>query len=130
MSRSKSIARSFVAVVAGFVFIAVTHTVTDKILETAGVLPTGNLWVGPGLVILVLGYRAVLSLIGCYITARLAPSKPLKHALILGVVGVVLSTLGAIANAQMNLGPDWYVWTLVAMSLPIAWLGGRWAEKK
>jgi hypothetical protein len=36
---------------------------------------------------MVLGYRAVLSLIGCYVTARLAPSNPMAHALSLGVIG-------------------------------------------
>jgi hypothetical protein len=49
----------------------------------------------------------------------------MKHAVALGILGVLLSTVGAIATANMNLGPAWYAWTLVAISIPIAWLGGK-----
>ena len=125
---SGQILRSIGAVLAGFIFIGVTHTGIDAILENIGVLPKGNLHVGTGLILIVVGYRAVLSLIGCYITARLAPHSPMKHALALGIVGVLLSTVGAIVTANMNLGPSWYAWTLVAISLPIAWLGGKLYE--
>jgi hypothetical protein len=123
-----SILKSVGAVLAGFIFIVVTHTATDAVLESIGVLPKGNLWVGPGLILLVIAYRAVFSLIGCYITALLAPHSPMKHALALGIVGVLLSTAGAIATANMNLGPSWYAWALVVISLPIAWLGGKLYE--
>lgn len=115
-----SILKSVGAVLAGLIFIGVTHSAMDAILERIGVLPKGHLHVGPGLIFIVIGYRAVLSLIGCYIAARLAPYSPMKHALALGVVGVLLSTVGAIVTANMNLGPSWYAWTLAAISLPIA----------
>ena len=128
MAISKSILRSVGAVLAGFIFIGVTHTATDAILEKMGVLPKGNLFVGTGLILIVIGYRALLSLIGCYITALLAPNRPMKHTLALGIVGVLLSTAGALATANMNLGPAWYAWTLVAISLPIAWLAGKLYE--
>lgn len=124
----RDILRSVGAVLAGLVFIGVTHTGTDAVLENIGVLPKGNLHVGTGLILIVIGYRAVLSLIGCYITARLAPNRPMKHALVLGIVGVLLSAIGAIVTANMNLGPSWYAWTLVAISLPIAWLAGKLYE--
>ena len=120
--------KSVGAVLAGFIFIVVTHTATDAVLESIGVLRKGNLHVSTGLILIVIGYRAVFSLIGCYITARLAPHSPMKHALALGIVGVLLSTVGAIATANMNLGPSWYAWTLVVISLPIAWLGGKLFE--
>jgi MFS-type transporter involved in bile tolerance (Atg22 family) len=125
---SKDILKSVGAVLAGLIFIGITHTGTDAILENTGVLPKGNLHVGTGLILLVIGYRAVLSLIGCYITALLAPKSPMKHALALGILGVLLSTAGAIATANMNLGPSWYAWTLVVLSLPIAWLAGKLYE--
>ena len=127
---SGQILRSIGAVLAGFIFIGITHTGTDAILENIGVLPKGNLRVGTGLILLVIGYRAVLSLIGCYITAWLAPNSPMKHALALGIVGVILSIVGAIVTANMNLGPSWYAWTLVAIALPIAWLGGKLYQLK
>jgi hypothetical protein len=123
---SKTTIKSIGAVLAGFIFIVITHTATDAILEGAGVLPKGHLFIGMGLILLVLGYRAVFSFIGCYLTAKLAPQNPMKHALILGGIGLVLSSVGAIAAA--DLGPAWYAWTLAAISLPIAWLGGKLHE--
>jgi hypothetical protein len=117
--------KSIGAVVAGFLFIGVTHSVTDAILEHTGVLPKGNLYTSTSIILLVIGYRAVFSLAGCYLTARLAPNNPMKHALILGGIGTALSAIGAIVTADMNLGPAWYAWSLVAIALPVAWLGGK-----
>ncbi len=124
----KTIFKSIGAVLAGMIFIVVTHTGIDAILQGAGILPKDNLFVGTGLILIVIGYRAVFSLIGCYLTARLAPQKPLKHALVLGFAGVLLSAVGTIVTANMNLGPAWYGWTLVAITLPIAWIGGKLRE--
>jgi hypothetical protein len=113
------------AVLAGFIFIGVTHSATDAILENAGVLPKGNLYVSTSLILFVIFYRAVFSVIGCYLTAKLAPKNPMKHALILGSIGTILSSIGAIVTADMNLGPAWYAWSLVVIALPVAWLGGK-----
>lgn len=125
---NKTTIKSIGAVLAGLIFIVITHTAMDAVLQGAGVLPKDNLFVGTGLILIVIGYRAVLSFIGCYLTARLAPHSPMKHALILGVIGLVLGSIGAIAAA--NLGPGWYAWTLAVMALPIAWLGGKLYEQR
>jgi hypothetical protein len=122
---TRNILRSAGAVLAGLAFIVVSHTGTDAALEALGVLPRDNLYVGTELILLVIAYRAVFSLIGCYITARLAPYRPMTHALVLGGIGVVASAVGAVVAA--DLGPAWYAWTLVAIALPIAWLGGKLA---
>jgi len=125
---NKTTFKSIGAVLAGLIFIVITHTATDAILEGAGVLPKGHLFVGTGLILLVLGYRAVFSFIGCYLTARLAPHNPMKHALLLGLIGLALSAVGAIVAA--DLGPAWYAWTLAVISLPLAWLGGKLYVRK
>lgn len=121
MNRLKSIG----AVIAGFIFIGITHSGTDAILESTGVLPKGHLYVSTGLVLFVILYRAVFSLLGCYITAMLAPKDPMKHSLILGGIGTILSAAGAIITADMNLGPAWYAWSLVVIALPVSWLAGN-----
>jgi hypothetical protein len=51
----------------------------------------------------------------------------MKHALIYGVVGVVLTIAGTIAtwNQGPEFGPHWYPLALIATSMPCAWLGGK-----
>ncbi len=123
---NKTTIKSIGAVLVGLIFIVITHTATDTVLQGAGVLPKDNLFVGTGLILIVIGYRAVFSFIGCFLTAKLAPHSPMKHALILGFIGLILGAIGAIVAA--NLGPGWYAWTLAAIALPIAWLGGKLYE--
>lgn len=117
--------KSIGAVLAGLIFIGVTHTTIDAILESIGVLPKGHLNVSAQRILFVIFYRAVFSLAGCYLTAKLAPKDPMKHSLILGGIGTVLSAVGAIATANMNIGPAWYAWSLAIIALPIAWLAGK-----
>jgi hypothetical protein len=117
--------KSIGAVLAGLIFIGVTHSAIDAILEGIGILPKGNLYVSTPLILFVIFYRAVFSLFGCYLTAKLAPRNPMMHSLILGGIGTLLSATGAIVTADMNLGPAWYAWSLVFIALPIAWLAGK-----
>jgi hypothetical protein len=117
--------KSIGAVFAGLLFIVITHTILDFIFEKIDLLPHGNLYTSTGIILFVISYRALFSLFGCYLTALLAPQKPMKHALILGGIGTLLSLVGVIVNAKMKLGPDWYAWSLVVIAMPIAWLGGK-----
>jgi hypothetical protein len=45
--------------------------------------------------------------------------------MILGVIGLVLSTIGAFGAIAMKMGPAWYPILLALTALPCAWLGGR-----
>ena len=80
-----------------------------------------------GLFLLSLAYRTVDSIIGTFIAASLAPNRPMRHALALGVIGVILASLGALATigAGPEFGPIWFPLSLVAISLPCAFVGGR-----
>jgi hypothetical protein len=122
---NKNVFKSIGAVLAGLIFIGVTHSIIDAILEGAGILPKGHLNVGPGLILFVVLYRGIFSFAGCYLTAKLAPRNPMKHSLILGGIGTVLSGAGAIVTASMSIAPAWYAWSLVVIALPIAWLAGK-----
>jgi len=122
---NKKIFKSVGAVLAGFIFIGVTHSATDAILESTGVLPKGHLYVSVPLILFVIFYRAVFIFAGCYITAKLAPKEPMKHSLILGVIGMILSAVGAIVTSDMNIAPAWYGWSLVIIALPLAFLAGK-----
>ncbi|PYS89852.1 MAG: hypothetical protein DMF62_06260 [Acidobacteria bacterium] len=123
------ILKSILAVLAGLIFIIFSHSLTDFILESFGIFPPPSeglhvTW----MLLLALGYRTVLSIVGCFITAKLAPQNAMKHAVILGFIGVFLSTVGAVIGIQMNLSDTWYPIALILVSLPCAWIGGRLAS--
>ncbi len=117
--------RSTAAVLAGFVAVVALSLATDQLLHALHVYPPwGQPMYDTGLCLLALAYRSFYAVLGSYIAARLAPQAPMRHALALGVVGLVLSTAGAIATIPMKLGPAWYPIALVLTALPCAWLGG------
>ncbi len=117
---------SSAAVLAGFIAIVVLSLGTDQLLHSLGVYPPwGQPMYDTGLNLLALSYRIIYGVLGSYITARLAPRSPMRHALILGAIGLVLSLAGAITAITMaDLGPSWYPIALALTALPCAWLGG------
>jgi hypothetical protein len=78
------------------------------------------------LFVLATAYRLAYGVAGGYVAARLAPDRPVAHAVALGFVGLALSTLGAVAtwNRGPAFGPKWYPLLLVVTALPSTWLGG------
>lgn len=120
------------AVLAGLILIFVLSMATDELLHATGAMSRGPLPMrgAEGLILGLLAYRLLYSIAGCYLTARLAPSHPMRHALALGVIGLVFSIMGALMNSQQSLGPAWYPWMLVLLALPCAWLGGKLAERR
>ncbi len=120
----KNLFKSVGACIVGILVGVILSIGTDQILEGNGILPHGNLWVSASLIVFVLAYRTVYNILGSYIVARLAPHHPMKHAIIVGVLGTIVSAIGAVAASSMDLGPGWYAWTLAALSLPSSWLGG------
>lgn len=99
-------------------------------MRAAGIFPNGPM--SDALFALATAYRTVYAISGAYLTARLAPSRPISHAIALGIVGVVFGAIGAITtwNAGPELGPHWYPLALVAISLPASWLGGKISPKQ
>jgi hypothetical protein len=123
--------RSTGAIVLGFVAVVVLSLGTDEVLHLLKVYPPwGHPMFEPGLNLLALSYRIVYTIIGSFIAARFAPRNPMRHAMILGAVGFVLSIPGVIIATHTNLGPAWYPIALVVTSLPCAWLGGVLYQRK
>ena len=119
--------RSIGAVLLGLVFIFVLSLATDQLLHSLNVYPPWGepMWDNK-LNLLALSYRVVYAIIGSYLTARFAPRNPMRHAMILGLIGLVLSSIGAIGAIVMaNLGPNWYPILLALTSVPCAWIGRR-----
>jgi hypothetical protein len=90
--------RRILSVIAGFAAILVLSVVTDIVLEQTGVFPPPDRGLfDTGLLLIAIAYRSVYSVAGCVIAAKLAPDHPFRHALALGVVGIIISSLGAVA---------------------------------
>ena len=118
--------RSTGAVLLGFVAVAVLSLGTDQVLHVLQVYPPWNQpMFDPGLNLLALAYRCVYTVVGGYIAARLAPHNPMRHAVALGVLGLVVGGVGAIVTiSKYDLGPDWYPIALALTGLPCTWFGG------
>jgi hypothetical protein len=120
--------RSVGAVLAGLLLNGVLSSATDMLLVAIGVFPPLRDFGNPvaysdSLLLLALIYRTVFGVLGCYVTARLAASRPMAHALALGGLGVLVGTLGAIA--AWDTWTHWYSLAIIAVTLPSSWLGAR-----
>jgi hypothetical protein len=124
--------RSIGAVVAGIFVGIILSLGTDALLHVIGIFPQLGQTMSDRLFMLATAYRTVYSVIGSYLIARLAPDRPMRHALAGGVVGIVLCLVGAIAtwNREPSLGPHWYPLALIVTALPCAWLGGKLRERQ
>lgn len=69
------------AVLAGLVFIVVSHSLTDLILESLGIFPPpGGGYLVAWMAVVATIYRSILTVAGAYITAALAPERPMLYA--------------------------------------------------
>jgi hypothetical protein len=119
--------KSFGAVFAGLILIIALSLGTDIVMHATGVYPPWFQPMSTPLWVFATAYRIVYGIAGGYITARLAPNRPMGHAFILGIIGVVLSIAGAAStwNQGPEFGPKWYPILLVLIALPCSWLGGK-----
>ena len=122
--------KSVWAVVAGVQFIVIVTTLVDIALHAAGVYPGTDKPLDDKLALLATSYRIVISIAGAWLTARLAPARPMKHAMILGLVGLVLGLVGVVATWNLGLGPRWYPIALAVLAIPQCWIGGRLYEMR
>ncbi len=131
-SPARRIGRSIGAVLAGVLAIVVLSLATDVVLHATGIFPPMGQPMSDALFLLATAYCTVYGVAGGYLTARLAPDRPMQHALALGAVGVVLGTVGAVAtwNRGPAFGPHWYPLALIALAIPQCWAGGRLYERQ
>ena len=85
-----------------------------------------------GLFVLAAAYRLLFTVLGGYMTAGLAPRRPMTHVVILGTIGALAATGGAVAtwNAGPEFGPRWYPVLLVVTALPCVVAGGMWRLRR
>jgi len=113
------------AVLAGVLFVIIITTGVDVALHMAGVYPPGDQPLTHALALLATAYRIVIGIAGGWLTARLAPAEPMRHALRLGYLGTGLALVGLVGTWNMGLGPRWYPLALVLLAIPQCWVGGR-----
>ena len=120
-----SLLRSVAAVLAGLLEVVVLSIGTDAVLHGTGIFPPPGQPVDTFFMVAT-AYRTLYAVIGSYVAARMAPDRPMHHALALGVVALVISIVGAVVTWSRGamLGPTWYPIALVFLALPAAWAGG------
>jgi len=121
---SGTLGRSTWAIVAGVLVIIVVTTLVDVLLHLVHVFPPMGQPLDDRLSLIASSYRIVITIAGAYLTAKLAPANPMKHALILGVVGTLLGLVGVAATWGKGMGPTWYPVSLAVLAIPECWLGG------
>jgi hypothetical protein len=120
----RRIGASILAVVAGFLTTAVASTAVDAILHATRVYPPAGERMADGLFVLALSYRAVATVGGGWVTARLAPNQPMKHAVFLAGVGTLAGLAGVgVSLAHPELGPLWYSVLIVVTAIPCVFAG-------
>ena len=122
-----AIGRSTGALAAGFVVTAALSLGVDVVMHGTGVFPGWGQPMSDGLFAWATVYRVAFTILGGYVTARLAPHRPMTHVVWLGAIGTLAATAGAAAtwNAGPEFGPRWYPVLLVITALPCVWAGGR-----
>ena len=123
---NRNVLKSILAVFCGLLAVVLLSNGTDIVLEATGVYPpvseqkvTG--FKTPWMAGLALGYRLIYLVVGGYVAAYLAPSKPIQHAVVLGALGTVLGALGALASWEF--APAWFLLAPVILGIPIVWIG-------
>jgi hypothetical protein len=96
----RRLGRSALALFAGFVVVVLLSIGTDVTLHAAGVFPALGQPMSDTLFALATSYRTLYAVVGSYCTARLAPNRPMQHALLGGTLGLVLATIGALARGD------------------------------
>ena len=126
----RRVLRSIGAVLAGFFATFILSVGTDLVLHAAAIFPRWGQPMSNALFVLATVYRTIYTIGGGYITARLAPNRPMGHALTLGIIGLFAAIAGTVATWDKGpeFGPKWYPLALVVLALPCVWLGGKLAQ--
>ncbi len=122
--------KSIVAIIAGFLTVAILSIATDMIMEGLGIFPGADhpeLY-APWMLAVALLYRSIFAVLGGYVCAKLAPSKAMTHVVILAILGTLGGIAGIIAGWQY--GNHWYPILLAVTAFPLVWWGGRLGTKQ
>ena len=137
MNKFKSTLQSIGAVIAGYLVSALLTGITIAVLGAlfpASYQPENIEWVVFNVI-----YGCAFAVVGGYVVARIAPSRPLTHATVLGVLMAIFALITGYAVSLTPPSPEyvnqpgWYYPVLAITVLPSillgAWLYVRGANK-
>lgn len=127
---NKNTFKSIGAVVGGFISVAALSIATDFVFETLGIFPgsTHPELYAPWMLGVALAYRSLATVFGGYLTAKLAPTNPMRHVYVLAFLGFLGGVAGAVG--AWSYGNHWYP-VLLAITGPIfVWVGGKLYQPK
>ena len=124
-SRARRWMRSAGAVLGGMLAGGALSLGTDEVLHLVGLFPPIHqvTYEAPRFVAATT-YRVIYAVLGFYLIARLAPSRPWRHVWAGAAIGLAGSVAGIAATLTHDMGPLWYPVALAVTTLPCAWLGG------
>src|SRR5947209_7675894 len=94
----RRVGRSVWAIVAGFLAVVILSIATDVVLRHFGIFPPLGQRMSDPLFLRATAYRTIYAIFGSYLTARLAPNRPMWHAMVGAAIGMILGTAGALAT--------------------------------
>jgi len=119
--------RSVLAALGGIATAVIPTLLADAVAHKIGLYPPAGQPVGDLPFVAATIYRLIFGVAGGYVTARLAPNRPVGHSLVLGAIGLLLTLLGTIAawNKGPSFGPHWYPIALMLFTMPQSWAGAK-----
>ena len=118
------------AIVVSIIFIFVTHSGTDLILEKLGIFTPPNVpFDTPWMLVTATLYRSSFTFAAGYLVAAIAPKPKMRYVIILGVIGTLLGLAGVWVVYNYQLGPMWYPIALMVLGFPCTYFGGKLRTK-
>lgn len=129
MSYSPSWTRSVLAILAGVVTWMILAFGTDAFMTL--IFPNQFTYGEPvesvSLLLVLATYSLGYAVVAGYVTAWLAKRKAIQHALVLGIVQLILA--GTATYFQVNVAPVWYHVLVLTLIIPTHVLGG-WLRRR
>src|SRR5215472_13495267 len=102
---------------AGVLFVGVITTLVDVVLHLTRVFPPLDQPIDDMQALLATSYRIVIGVGGAWLTAKTAPSKPMKHVMWLGAIGTLVAVLAVVGSWNLGLGPRWYPVAIAVLAI-------------
>lgn len=125
--------KSLLAVLAGVVALTITSFAIEAVanpvfMRVLGLSDAASLWQNSGVMAATFAYGLVCVAFGGWVSARLAPRLPLRHAAAMGVVQMGMTFLAMWSMPELASTAQWVINAVLAF--PAAVAGGSWFTRK